>query len=404
MRSDRKLRIAIVGYGIAGIAAAVLLRRLGHEIVHFEQTREPSNAGSGLLLQPTGLAVLKELGLLDTALTHGAMISRLIGENRRGATVMDLRYNEFEPGSYGLGIQRAALFQLLRGADTNSFDLQASIRIDGVDAERGYLFDGDSRSFGPFDLVIGADGASSRVRNSLVSLERRDRSYPWGALVGLFDDSDNRFESHLVQRFWGSRHVSIWPVGSLEPGAPRRINLSWRCSVKEQAQLVAGDTGNWKRQVSALCPAVTPLLSQISDMRDLFPATYRDVQLRRYAQGRVVLLGDAAHSMSPQLGQGASMALLDARTLAFAIDRHSTVQEALAEFDHDRRAHLAIYQRISRAVTPVFQSGSRTLTMLRDRAFFPLNRVAYFRRSMLRTLSGRQQGLFGTLTLQTPHA
>ena len=382
------LRIAIVGYGIAGIAAAILLRRQGHEIVHFERARYPSFAGAGLLLHGTGLAILQKLGLLNLALARGAPVTRIIGNTRSGRTIMELDYETLAPGAYGLGIQRAALFKILRGADTQAQRLATASEIVGVDAERGYLITSNGARLGPFGLIVGADGADSLVRTGLQPLICRERRYAWGAMLCLLDEPSGRFDGRVSQHFSGGDHVSIWPVGSLSAGLPQRVNLSWRFSDSDQPRLAIGNVGEWKRRVSELCPTASPLLQQLSGMDDLLPATYRDLQLRRYCLGRVVLIGDAAHPMSPQLGQGASMALLDAYTLATALSRHP-VGAALREFDRIRRAPMVVYQRLSRLITPIFQSNNRFLIALRDQAFYPLSSLPVLRRTILRALNGQ---------------
>ncbi len=388
----KRLRIAIVGYGITGIASAVFLRRSGHDIVHFEQAPAPAFAGGGLLLQQTGLAVLEKLGLRGAALVRGARVARVEACDGRGNTIMDFRYDEFEPGKFGLGLQRGALFALLRSADDGFADLRTGQAIAEADAQGGFLKGRDGESIGPFDLIVGADGMNSAIRGALHSLVLRDKPYKQGATLCLLDDPDGRFTDRVSQYFSGPCHVSIWPVGSLADGEPPRVNVSWQ----------TGSLESWKRDLTELCPAIAPLLDR--NAASPISASYRDIGLRRYYCGRVVLLGDAAHGMSPQLGQGASMALLDAQSLAAALQAHDTVPAALAGFDRARRRHVETYRRLSRVVTPLFQSGHPLAIALRDRAFHPATRVAFLRRRMLKTLGGQQLGLFGTLPIPTASA
>ena len=101
---NSSLRIAIVGYGTAGQSCAALLSRDGHSIEVFEQAPKLGPVGAGLLLQPTGLEVLWRMGLLDSALNHGAIVRRLHGINRRGRVVMDMSYADLDPRLFGLGI------------------------------------------------------------------------------------------------------------------------------------------------------------------------------------------------------------------------------------------------------------------------------------------------------------
>jgi FAD-dependent urate hydroxylase len=374
-------RIAIVGYGIAGIAAALFLRRQGHRVVHFEQAAVPAFAGGGLLLQATGLSVLAELGLREAALARGTAITRITARGECG-TIMDLDASE---RGAGLGIQRGALFALMRDADTHFAELLCGRRIVQADAERGVLTAGDGTAYGPFDLVVGADGAHSVLRGALAEFRITDRLYPTGALLCLLDDPGRIFASCVSQHFQGGRHIAVWPVGTLAAGAPPRINLSWRAAGRELDAPV--DAEYWKEQALFLCPELGPLLRQVRSAATLTVARYRQVHLRRSHLGRLVLLGDAAHSMSPQLGQGASMALLDARALAHALAEERDPAAALAAYDRARRGHIATYRRLSRLATPLFQSDHPLLTGLRNRAVYPVSWLAL--RALLDTLSGR---------------
>src|SRR6187402_3745467 len=109
----KSLRIAIVGCGTAGPAAAVLLKRLGHDVVLFERAEECKAVGAGFLLQPPGMDVLKELGILDEVLAHAAKVDRLHVLNADGDTLLDLNYHELGQGSFGAGLHRPVLLHHL---------------------------------------------------------------------------------------------------------------------------------------------------------------------------------------------------------------------------------------------------------------------------------------------------
>ena len=110
------MRIAIIGYGTGGQAAAVALSRDGHRVDVFEQAPAPGPVGAGFLLQPTGLSALWRMGLLDDVLAHGAPITRLHGTSHHGRTVMDMGYRDLDARLFGVGVQRGALFALLDAA------------------------------------------------------------------------------------------------------------------------------------------------------------------------------------------------------------------------------------------------------------------------------------------------
>src|SRR5690606_27398044 len=128
-------------------------------------------------------------------------------------------------------------------------------------------------------------------------------------------------------------------------------------------------------------------------------ASYRDAVVTRWHRGHAVLVGDAAHAMSPQLGQGVNMAMMDAWALAMALRRHGAVPEALSAHQRERRRHVSIYQLWSRWLTPMFQSELDMVARLRNLALLPAGRLPLGGRHMLRVLSGTQQGLFGAIAL-----
>lgn len=113
----QRLDIAIAGAGPAGLASALYLDRLGHRVTLFERFLEPRPVGSGLILQPTGLAVLHDLGLHDAIAALGQRLDRLRGTDARsGRTVLDVRYASLRWLGRGLGVHRAALFDVLHSA------------------------------------------------------------------------------------------------------------------------------------------------------------------------------------------------------------------------------------------------------------------------------------------------
>jgi len=114
--------------------------------------------------------------------------------------------------------------------------------------------------------------------------------------------------------------------------------------------------------------------------------------VRHAASSRVVFIGDAAHAMSPQLGQGVNMALLDAEALADALAANRSVPQALRDYAQRRQAHVRVYQALSRWLTPLFQSDRRGLAGVRDALFGPLGRLPLARRQMLKILTGTKTG------------
>ena len=389
----RTLRIGIVGYGTAGQACALLLSAQGHRVSVFEQAPQLGPVGAGFLLQPTGMVALWRLGLLPQALAHGARVERLFGQSHEGRPVMDMRYRELDARLFGLGMQRGALFSLLDHAWREGRDIHCGRRIKAVDAMAGILRDDAGDEHGPFDLVLVADGAASQLR-SQVGEVALDAPYPWGAQWCLVPQHDWPFSTELRQRYAGARRmIGMLPVGTRPGDATPRISFFW--SVRADALSSPPDEAQWRADVAALWPEAAQCLRDTPVPQGLAAARYRDAVVRRWHGGRALLVGDAAHAMSPQLGQGANMALVDALVLADALRDAPDLTTAMAQYERIRRRHLTAYHFWSRWLTPLFQSERDRLAALRDRVFHPMGRFPVGRRQMLRVLTGTRDGWLG---------
>ena len=375
-------RIAIVGCGTAGPAAALFLHRAGHDVEIFERAPVLGPVGAGLLVQPTGMAVLDRLGLAEEVAARGARVDRLHGETHRGRLVMDLRYADLRPGLHGTGIHRGELFGVLHDAVT----------AEGIPVHLGRAV--QRADLGGHELIVAADGARSTLRGN-TALVRRARPYPWGALWAILEDPDDRFGGVLSQVYRGTREM----VGFL-PSGRGRVSLFW----SQLAEAPRPDLATLTARIHALAPRAAPLLEQLTDPAQLLWAGYHDVVLRSFHEGNLVALGDAAHAMSPQLGQGANLALMDAAALHDALAAHpGDLPRALRAYEDARRPSIRFYQRASRALTPLFQSRLGFLGPPRDLLMQPVVRaLPPLRRESLRSLAGVKTGLLRSDPLPAP--
>ena len=378
--SPMTYQIAITGAGMGGLAAATLLAKDGHNVTLFERFATPKPLGSGLVVQPVGLAVLDALGAGEDARSLGANLTRMLGHSGR-RIALDVAYR---PGQPGLAMHRASLFHCLWQAALSAgiTPITGHIAQSTRETPDAIHLTTDQGSHGPFDLIIDASGAASTLS------PLKARPLPFGAIWAHVPWPDTDLPpTDLRQRYHrASRMAGILPIGHLPDDPTPRAAVFWSLSQAELDAWPTRDLADWKAEVAAFWPAMTPFLTGISDKSQLTPARYSHGTLRQPHSGRLVHIGDAAHRASPQLGQGANMALLDAQALALAL--RLPLDEALPAYHRSRRWHLGLYQGLSAAFTPQYQSHSRALPFVRDHLLSPLSRTWPLPRILSSLVSG----------------
>ncbi|POF28145.1 FAD-dependent oxidoreductase [Roseibium marinum] len=360
------MKIAIAGAGIGGLAVAILIERLGHEISVFEQFHEPAPVGSGLMIQPVGLEVLRLAGAAEAVQAHATPIARVLGHSAMtGRRVLDVSYGR----TPGLGIHRASLFfALYERARGLNLSWHSGRRVSGFDDGR-LQFEGGSVSE-EFDLVIDASGA-----NSVLS-PLKARTLAFGAIWGTVDWVPGVLpDDHLSQRYRrADRMIGVLPVGRMPGDDCRKAAFFWSLRQGGYDDWRRAGLRSWKDEALSLWPEAGPFIDQIGDPDQMTMARYSHGTLKKVWNGRIVFIGDAAHRASPQLGQGANMALLDAAALARALET-LPADLALPAYGRARRWHVGVYQAFSAVFTPAYQSDSRWLPALRDHVLFPASRI-----------------------------
>jgi salicylate hydroxylase len=371
----RSRTIAVAGCGIAGLACAALLARKGHRVTVFDRLDAPRPLGSGLILQPVGLAVLDAIGIGARIRQLGAPIERLFGKVQpSGRVVLDVRYRALGAGKPpGLAVHRGALFQVLfDAAIAAGAEMTANREVTGTDGD-GRLAFSDGQTSARFDLVVDALGVQSRLAH-----QAPIAPLPYGALWASLDWPEGAgFDPEaLEQRYQLARRmVGVLPIGHL-PGSERK-QAAFFWSLKHAEHLAWRERGleAWKADVLNLWPETSPLLAQINAPDQLIFASYSHATRASPLSRGVIHIGDSWHCASPQLGQGANMALLDALALALAVDANRDIEAAGAAYRQARLGHIRLYQLASWSFTPAYQSDSAFLAWLRDWIVAPVSRI-----------------------------
>lgn len=405
----RSLDVGIVGCGTAGPAAALFLARQGHRVSLYERFESPRPIGAGIILQPTGQHVLERLGLLDEVEARGARLDGLVvhhppaEKKEERAKLIELEYADVSASYYGVGLHRGVLFESLFNAVCvePGVTMRLGMTVDGIEKTVGgryHVVDSKGLRHGPHDLIIAADGARSRMRDD-TGITRASEPYPWGALWFVARDPEQIYRGKLHQVVDGTRKMlGMLPTGlgpASEGNKVPLVSVYYSIAGRELAAWRKG-FGAWKDELARLEPKGRFAFEQIDSPEEVLFSSYHDVVMHPWNTRAVVHLGDAAHAMSPQLGQGANLALWDAMVLADCIDHerqiNGSVVRALDLYSRERSGHLGYYQWVTRALTPFFQSDHDILGWMRDLAMPPMAKLSLFRKAMVMGMCGTADG------------
>ena len=329
-----KERILIAGGGIGGLALAALLQRRGRECVVLERAPRFEPVGAGIVIQPNAVKALRIGGIEEAILNRGAPMERMQIRDDRGRILSSIEgaafRNRFAAGAFGF--HRATLHTALAGLiPETSIRLGAQVRACGASGEGAFVELADGERLEGAGLV-GADGLHSTVRRELVR------------------DGEPRYSGYTSWRGVVARGAH-WPAGQMSESWGRGARfglvaidgerLYWFATANETAggrEASKGDLrrrfGGWHDPIRAVIDATPDDAVLRTDIADRDP-------IRKWSEGRITLVGDAAHPMTPNLGQGGGQAIEDAVVLDLCLSASSDVAAAFRDYESRRRERTA---------------------------------------------------------------
>lgn len=347
----------IAGAGLAGLAAAAALAQQGWSVRVHEKGKELREIGAGLYLWENALIALRELGVYDRVVEVGvpSWTPRLLQDHRQ-REVNIRRDGDHDPEL--IVILRTELHKILaEHAISQGAEIVTNSRVLGADAEGRLEF---ADGMGPkADLVVGADGVFSRVRDSL-KLARR--------IVDLRDGCGRHLIPRKPDDNLNSRRIEMWNGGRRIGMAPasKDHHYVFLCCPEHDIEGRIQQPFNLEAWIDSH-PNYKEYLQRLPRHPEEHWRPFYNVHCSSWAHGRVAIVGDAAHGMSPNLGQGACVAITNATVLARAVSDNSDVSEALQRWEAAERPYVDQTQRMSYLYGYVGTRWPRKLLGLRSR-------------------------------------
>jgi 2-polyprenyl-6-methoxyphenol hydroxylase-like FAD-dependent oxidoreductase len=330
-----KRHAEVVGGGFSGLAAAIALAQRGWSVRLHERAPELRPSGAGIYIYENGLRVLEKLGAYDEAVKGApfAHTREMRDEHNRVLSV-----HRWDPSKRVFSIVRQRVINAMADAARRN-GVEIVLGSEAVAATpEGELVMADGRRL-KADLIVAGDGVNSKIRDSLGLVAKR-KPLPDGAIRLMIDKTPEEMaagdDGTTIENWSGSRRILYTPVSATEV----YIALTMLHS-DETGRRTPIDKPSWKRSF----PHLSDLIDRLTD--DARYDRFEYIRLKSWSSGRVAVLGDAAHALPPNIGQGAGCSMMNGLSLAYYLDRHKDIGEALAVWEKNERPITEHTQRIS---------------------------------------------------------
>jgi len=359
-------KIIILGGGIAGLTTAIALQRKNIDFTVYEAVPEIKAIGSGISLAGNAMKVLEQLQVAEQVKARGHQITSMIIQDEKGNYISALDTRKFtqEYGMYNVAIHRGALHEVLLEEIPPARIQTGKKAICFYEKENSVVLKFDDGTEVEGMAVIVADGIHSAIRKQLLpdSTPRYAGYTCWRGIV----ENTWGIEDQAVEAWGPTGRIGYVPIGDNKvywfacknaPYQDEHMKQLSREALKKNFESFAYPVP----QIIEQTPAENIIWSDIVDLKPI----------PRFAFNRILLIGDAAHATTPNLGQGACLGIEDALAVAEVLERHDNPVQAFEAFEQARlkRAHFIV--NTSHRIGKVAQVENRFLARLRN-AFFRL--------------------------------
>lgn len=332
----------ISGAGIAGLTTAVLLARRGWSVRVHERSPELRASGNGITIFENGIRVLEALDLAPNVVSHGHQLDSFVICRNTGETVVEYDPKEATGGRIVMFQRQEIVDMLSRAAIAAGAKISLASRVIGADPQGALLLDGGERL--EADLVIGADGIHSNVRRSIAG-ELTLGKHRKGAIRMLFPTDASDFPDgnlYMAREFNhpNGRRVGILPCSTT---VSYMILVSLRTDISAHA--VPIDPSLWEESF----PTLGRFFAR-AGTRGHYDA-YHSISPPAWHFGRCALVGDAAHGMTPALGQGACSSMMTAYALGSANFDAGPLDKVLSRWESGIRPLIDFTQKFAEGIT-----------------------------------------------------
>lgn len=308
------MKVAIIGAGIAGLTAALALQNQQHQITIFEKAIQIQPVGAGIILQPNALSILEKLALLPQLKREGHLAEHFVLADHHGKTLNKQAYR-LNSLDYAVLIHRAQLHKLLLASLTKEVELKLGHTLASINAETGRL-DFTSGDTDTFDLILGCDGLYAKSRQMIfpdVDL------YQAGQLCWRGTSTVDNIPEQPIEHWGRGTRLGIVPIG--------QHRIYWYITQTTSANRSFQPNKNYRHLINDILTAFPARYQAAIQQTPTSEITQHELTalrpLSRWGVGKVILVGDAAHAMTPNLGQGAAQAIIGAWQFAQSLHYHN---------------------------------------------------------------------------------